>query len=301
MRWQIDHIGTRCRDLLLARDGDRIYRLHAVFRRSVHFMDEAGEILCTVAPEIGAGPCQLTINAANSVDFAPGRYLQAGEEMLWDSRSRCLASPKVSIDLSGGRIWETSLFRNLTAKKAADALQGLRGIPPFSVPDPTFVLLGQQLVLAVKQRNSELFSSVALRLLGRGNGLTPTGDDMLFGFYSGLLFLRQLPGGTFAEYWLARLRGLVQQYAGERTTPVSASLLTQLVKDEQCAQKWSDLLEAYASAEAEAVKLARLGEWLTTGHTSGKDTLFGLRLALQVASSLLNLAPDVFDNCISRN
>ena len=121
----------------------------------------------------------------------------------------------------------------------------------------------------------ELVGSVGLRgplapadvadLVGRGDGLTPLGDDLLCGW----LALHRAAGVATPEVDAAVLESL------HRTTLLSATLL-------DCALHGEVLPEfaAYVSAidtpreDATAETLARIG------HTSGAGLLYGARLAL---------------------
>ena len=109
-------------------------------------------------------------------------------------------------------------------------------------------------------------------LVGRGPGLTPSGDDALAG---ALLVASALGTGTaLADAVRARLGA---------TTAVSAALLD-AAADGYAARPVVDLVDAAVAGDADAVARA-LPAVLAIGHTSGADTVLGIRTALAALSS----------------
>jgi hypothetical protein len=107
-------------------------------------------------------------------------------------------------------------------------------------------------------------------LVGRGAGLTPSGDDALAG---ALLVAGALGTGTaLADAVRARLGA---------TTAVSAALLD-AAADGYAARPVVTLVDAAVADDAEAVARA-LPAVLAIGHTSGADTVTGIRAALSEA------------------
>lgn len=116
------------------------------------------------------------------------------------------------------------------------------------------------------------------RLLGRGPGLTPTGDDVLAG---ALVTLRALGSPAAAPLALA-----VRAKAPGATTAVSAGLLRHAVEG-RCIPQLADLLTAVAH-ETEPAGLARAaGALLAVGHCSGAGLLHGVLVALAIAHARL--------------
>lgn len=104
-------------------------------------------------------------------------------------------------------------------------------------------------------------------LLGRGLGLTPSGDDVLTGFGCGLRFLHGAQG------WADPFFAAVLEALPGRTTAVSEAYLRAM-----CAgyanEDYLDLLAAIGAGRFE--DLSRLcSRILSIGHTSGADTLLG--------------------------
>jgi hypothetical protein len=119
------------------------------------------------------------------------------------------------------------------------------------------------------------------RLLGRGSGLTPLGDDVLAG---ALVCLGAL--GSPAAVPLAEA---VTATAPEATTTVSTALLRHAVRGE-CIPQLADLLDAMAgTADPANGPLPRAaGALLAVGHCSGAGLLHGVLVALAIAHSHLS-------------
>ncbi len=104
-------------------------------------------------------------------------------------------------------------------------------------------------------------------LVGRGPGLTPSGDDALAG---ALLVAHALgTGAALADAVRARLGA---------TTAVSAALLD-AAADGYAARPVVALVDAAILNDADAVRRS-LPDVLAIGHTSGADTVTGIRAAL---------------------
>ncbi len=123
------------------------------------------------------------------------------------------------------------------------------------------------------------------RLLGRGPGLTPTGDDVLAGI---LVTLRALGSPAATSIARAVLAGT------PATTPVSAGLLRHAVHG-RCIPQLADVLTALgATATGDAASPAdtgsgalprAVGALLAVGHTSGAGLLHGVKVAVAIAHS----------------
>lgn len=110
-------------------------------------------------------------------------------------------------------------------------------------------------------------------LVGRGLGLTPSGDDVLAGFGTALRFL-------YGSAGLARCRPFFEAVAAAapgRTTAVAEAYLAAMVAGYANAD-YLDLLGAIASGDWGQVP-SRLDPVLAVGHTSGADSLLGFAAA----------------------
>ncbi len=105
---------------------------------------------------------------------------------------------------------------------------------------------------------------------GRGQGLTPSGDDILVGFTLALLLF-----GRFRAW----REVLAAEINPERTTMISTAYVKSLLKGyvSEPLLRLARLLDGSEMAEVEAA----VREVRAFGHTSGEDTLFGFSLGLK--------------------
>ncbi|SDK23641.1 DUF2877 domain-containing protein [Streptomyces indicus] len=155
------------------------------------------------------------------------------------------------------------------ATPAAEALRVLAHLTPPRELTPDIAPLAARLTERARQDVSgsdRTLYDAAGALLGRGPGLTPSGDDILCGLL--LAANSTLP----RPRWFPALL-TATALAHRRTTLVSASLLTHAAAG-HCIPEVAALLHAAASSgEIPTTHLAAL---LSVGHTSGSDLLHGL-------------------------
>ncbi len=133
---------------------------------------------------------------------------------------------------------------------------------------------------ALQSRNLPAFEQAALRVLGLGNGLTPSGDDFLGGIFFGLHFLGGTAHKPYAD-WLSEASGLqanVHKASRTSTNPISAALLSDSMAGSSYGQL-HDMLDALASNDSRFIQ-ASCQALLDLGSSSGADLLAGLLLAL---------------------
>lgn len=116
---------------------------------------------------------------------------------------------------------------------------------------------------------SEAFEQAARYLVGRGKGLTPSGDDILLGFFLVLKLFGQDAGLTQP----------LLDFAGQSTTAISAAYLKDLS---------NGFVSEYYQAFCQAVALeyptglrSAIEKIKTIGSTSGFDSLLGMSLGIR--------------------
>lgn len=113
-------------------------------------------------------------------------------------------------------------------------------------------------------------------LLGRGDGLTPVGDDVLCGWLAARWSLREPVAAVAAAVRVRR----------RRTTALSAELLDCAAHGEALPQFSAWLVDASSPGPRTSDAASAL---LAVGHTSGAGLLLGGRLALDPASAVEGL------------
>lgn len=110
-------------------------------------------------------------------------------------------------------------------------------------------------------------------LVGRGLGLTPSGDDVLCGYGTGLRFLYS---AKYPDAWNLYMR-TVRDVVPGKTTRVSEAYLEAMSQGYANAD-YLDLLDAIRSGGLDDLP-ALIETVLNVGHTSGADSLLGFAAA----------------------
>lgn len=111
--------------------------------------------------------------------------------------------------------------------------------------------------------------------IGRGPGLTPSGDDVMTGICA-ILSVLQDSKGSFKE----ELESYVLQYGRQRTTQVGVEYLSYATKNEYHSHL-VQLCKSLLNPQKDEL-LTALDEMRKMGHTSGTDTLIGILLGMKV-------------------
>ncbi|WP_336645153.1 DUF2877 domain-containing protein [Microbacterium sp. USHLN186] len=133
----------------------------------------------------------------------------------------------------------------------------------------------RQLLDAPSPEAADAVARSADRLIGLGEGLTPSGDDVL----TGLAFVAAHPGLALRP--LLDPLSTVAAAAEARTTLLSAVTLRAAL-DGRARLRMHDLLLALIDADEPRLRDAII-RTAAIGHTSGYDILTGIRLGLELA------------------
>lgn len=122
------------------------------------------------------------------------------------------------------------------------------------------------LTAATQEWDPSAVRHAAYALLGRGEGLTPEGDDLLVGFLAALRLLGPAVGDAGARDMLGSIAPIIATEARGRTTALSAALLNHAVAGE-VALPVADFLRAIAgSGDLQEVCRGMRAMGNTTGH-----------------------------------
>ena len=125
------------------------------------------------------------------------------------------------------------------------------------------------LVRGVKERNKLLIGEGVKGLLGVGPGATPSGDDFLIGFYSGISYCGDESDSSSAEMMARHMT----DNANELTTSLSVEYIKYGVK-RRYHQKVGQMISAFRTGTMQEL-VCRGRELMSLGHTSGADLLYG--------------------------
>ena len=135
---------------------------------------------------------------------------------------------------------------------------------------------------ALQAKQIKAFEQAALRVLGLGHGLTPSGDDFLGGIFFAFHHAGDIARKPYPE-WLPSLPGLqanLRMACEASTNQISAALLASNM-DGSSFGELHDMLDALESNDSRFIAAAREA-LLAVGSSSGADMLAGLLLALTI-------------------
>jgi len=115
----------------------------------------------------------------------------------------------------------------------------------------------------------EMNEDVMKYLIGRGRGLTPSGDDFLIGFTMILMSVEE------DEHWSLQLEKMIQN----KSTDISLAYYKALL-DGHLSSYLKDFLQSIQRLDQPSIDKNIL-TIIGYGHTSGYDTLFGVYIACQ--------------------
>jgi hypothetical protein len=196
--------------------------------------------------------------AARVARFRPGRADLGTLQITWDPATPPSWDPTVPAPTDAG---PEVLARRGAALEAALA----------AGPDPEEAALVARLLGAVRERDPGQAAGAAGRLLGRGPGLTPEGDDLVAAVAGTLAVLG--PAAGWDRPVLAGFLAALVEPARARTTALSATLL-ELAALGQLAEPAGRLLDL--SPDGEAAWPAALARLERLGHGSGRAYAAGI-------------------------
>ncbi len=229
----------------------------------------------------------------------PGQFdpFTPGDDWIFSGNELIFPDKNIGIDTSKAVFWqpalapmiETTLFEQ--TRRVDALLQRMVSLDPGKgwlylasesdmMPESEGFMIREmtdRFLACVKTADLEGSLKAGRSILGRGGGLTPSGDDWLSGFL--LYFARTKKVNPFIRDLGQSLTAL----AFDSTTKISANRI------EAACQGWSEelFLEVVDSLlvtniEISGIKLERL---VSFGHSSGVDTCVGISAAVKVMNS----------------
>lgn len=236
----------------------RQLRILHIFDKACNLLNERGEVLSVVSKKIGNGPFNLVVSDtrlfSEPLSINSPVSVQTGQLHIGDW----------FIHTEGTEIWcPRPNWENLHHKKMSILTQLAQVDMPFSQFYNPLVTK-----LAYTIANAEIGESkaIASQLAGLGQGLTPSGDDILLGAILASWIIHPLEIATEIAKGIADI-------AAPQTTSLSAAWLRSAGNGE-AGVLWHEffgtlLSENIIQAQAASDKI------LSVGETSGKDALTG--------------------------
>ena len=124
-------------------------------------------------------------------------------------------------------------------------------------------------------------SAIMNHLLGRGIGLTPSGDDLLIGYTSILTLFDQ------QHEWLKTMQQVIKT---DKTTEISLAYL-QCLLEGVVNENIKELIDLFYVDDQKLLQ-KKMERMLLFGHTSGTDTLFGMLIGTKAMVKIEKMLND---------
>jgi hypothetical protein len=251
-----------------------------LFDNACNLIRPDGLVVSLVNETIGPGPFGIVLPSRFPFD----RRLRAQDAVRIEGQTIRLGS--LTIDISMTPLWhpcppwrELYLRRGewlaylpaLLSKRASQLGASLSGMA-LAEYERSFKVTGHLLRDVLNARADNVVDS-ARALAGRGQGLTPAGDDYLVGVMYGLW-------ATVSSTEASRLAGLISEAAIPRTTSLSAAWL-RVSAEGEAAEPWHTLFDGVLDHDVNGIELA-IDRILSIGHSSGADGLTGFLSVIEV-------------------
>jgi hypothetical protein len=267
-----------------ALNGDTVGKITAVFQ-SVIYVSFGSNLVAVTSGDVAPGPLNLQTIAAQ--DYWRKSGLKIGQSALFYNNLLQLGGA-TTIDMSMARSWSPPDPAPLTQNALQQALKHLDTLtlaPPAEGYGYTIRPHDNPDIITAAQAVADLYQAEGAkprdltRLLGRGPGLTPAGDDFLGGAMIGL-------HGIGQPQMTAKLWSHLAPHVATRTGSISAALL-RAASDGMGSASLHRVMHAVLSSENLDAALAELDQ---IGHSSGWDAFAGLVLALRTHATRARLA-----------
>lgn len=234
-------------------------RILHIFDRACNLINENGEILSIVAPEIGNGPFNLVVES----DLLFVEHLSVESAVSVSANDITLGS--LNIPTAKAKLWN--------AKPDWDSLRSERDnisarLTKLQIPNHPSPILQFADLLAASLENADLLSSAlaAKRLAGLGSGLTPSGDD----FMMGAIYATWI---THAPEIASVLAKEIANTVAPLTTSLSAAWIRSAGRGE-AGELWHQFFDSLILGDEFEIQKT-MNKILAVGETSGADALAG--------------------------
>ena len=258
--------------------GDRIPRgsfaLHSAFNNALNFRGPKGFMISLVSRKTGNGPLNVVLKHLP----LGARRMKVTKLALYIDENRLAVDPEINYDSAVPRLrLDLALFkenlcllRDFLGHRAP--AKSMCFLFSFSSEDSFKTVFERTMLEGMKKGAALLeagdYANGARALRGLGFGLTPSGDDFLCGYLTGLNFIEvNLPAD------LSDVRDSV--YDNAVTKNFISQSFTYCAYNGRVNEKTGKLLAAMAGSDDKRLILAAKAS-LRSGHTSGADFCAGL-------------------------
>ena len=231
-----------------------------VFDRVCNLINERREVLSIVTPGIGNGPFNLVID---DVSFF-SRFLSI-DSPISISKNRLILRD-ITINTANAKLWNPRPDWETLHARRNDILNQLMSlsVPECQVSIPNSLV--SKLSYALIEAEISSAKAVTSQLAGLGQGLTPSGDDILMGAIYAVWILHP-PEVADA------LAKEIANFAAPLTTSLSAAWLRSAGRG-QAGILWHEFFDALLNANTGRIYTA-MDKIISIGETSGTDAFAG--------------------------
>jgi hypothetical protein len=280
--------------------------VHSVFHKACNIRLDDGRLLALLTPQSANLPHGVRVDMAPEFGFAD--RLRVGQKAGCRADVLRVVEAGLSIDLGRARLWRSELEApgiDLDRPEAALAWRtawhalwrhecgaamthdphrfdaSVRPVSPCDALRRAAFRDALRLARAARSRQQEQAAAAIGRLIGRGPGLTPSGDDLLVGFLAGL----RVAAGSRSERlafldWLGKT--VIEAVAA--TNEISRAFLRHAAAG-SVAEPLALLARRIGEAATPDEVERAIARALRFGHTSGADATLGLLLGLAAWNS----------------
>jgi len=229
-----------------------------VFDNACNLINERGEILSIVMPQIGNGPFNLVIDG--NVQFSEYLNIESPVSILGNH----LLLGDVTVRTNTAKLWDSHPDWETLHGKRGEILDRLDPpeIPGYQSPIPIARISALAANIVLLDRPSA--TAAAEKLAGLGVGLTPSGDDIIMGaLYAAWIIHPMVVASDLARE--------IAEAAAPSTTSLSAAWIRSAGRFE-AGGVWHGFFDALIAGEDVQLPIAKI---LSVGETSGEDALAG--------------------------
>ena len=278
-------------------------KVQSVFSRAFNIRTEENELISIVAREKRNGPNRILLKLSEDEDFI-SFGIKRGTKTVGNTQRISIDNGNFLVSLGKAKKWLSKIEirevrlgpqvkNNLTRLQKDFSIEKernkktspiTRGEPCFRTPFESSIsgelrVRTQGLIKSVEERNLPQVSRNIKKLIGFGEGLTPSGDDFLVGFLASLHFLKD------SGLWplLKKIKRIISLEKG-KTTFLSGKFL-EYASEGRFPEIIRDLIRTILSGDREEVEKATR-KCLVFGATSGRETILGVSGGLSLGVKL---------------
>lgn len=235
-------------------------RVLHVFKQACNLIDERGEVLSIVTPQIGNGPFNLVLGE----DVLFSAHLNVNSPVSF--RENQIDLGELTIHTADAKLWHPCPDWETLHARRIDILNQLKSI---SLPDHQLSIpnsLAYKLSSALANADISSAKQIASQLAGLGIGLTPTGDDFIMGAVYSVWIIHPFGNASL-------LAEEITKTVAPLTTSLSVAWLRSAGRGE-AGILWHQFFDAIILNDKTGIQEA-MERLLAVGHTSGAEASSG--------------------------